>query len=67
MRRICALVLVLALVFPLAGAAGSAAQDPDGASAPAPSSAAATGDLGGPALPSWLDSVFRVLLGHFGV
>jgi hypothetical protein len=65
MRRICALVLVLALVFPLAGAAGSAAQDPNGASAPAPSSAA--GDLGGPALPSWLDSVFRVLLGHFGV
>lgn len=67
MRRTCALVLVLALVFPLAAIAGGAAQDPDGAPAAEAVTVSTAGDLQTLALPGWIGSFLRVLLAHLGV
>lgn len=62
MRRTRALVLVLALVFPVAAFAADADQDPNGASAPVTMS----GGFRASVAP-WLDSVLRVLLGQLGI
>ena len=67
MRRTCALVLVLALVFPLAASAGGAAQDPNGTPEAEAVTTSTAGDLQASALPAWVGSVLRVLLAHLGV
>lgn len=65
MRRLSALVFVLALTFPLAGSAGSAIEDPDGSPVPAASSNGV--EAPGTAIPAWLDSLLRTLLFELGL
>lgn len=59
MRRICALIFVLALACPVVASAAGEVGDPYGSSS--------SGDLAAPGAADWIDSVVRFMVVYVGI